>query len=431
MQESEFVNILNRELVRSLGCTEPIAISYATAIARKYVNQGIITQLKINASRNLIKNAMSVTLPGTCTSKIKFSSALMAAALGVTRPEPQQNLEILKDLNKSDIENAKELLSQGIITLNLTDSESKLYLEVILETTESKVKIIIADYHTNVVSIELNGQIIKEKPHDSLNKQMNNRNEDILNIDSILDFIQIVDISKLDVIRNSIKMNRKICSEGLNKSYGLQVGNTIKLNRDTGFFSDDIVSQAIAFTAAGSDARMSGCSLPAMSNSGSGNQGISSTMPVVMVAEKLHLSMESIIRAVALSNLITIYIKSRFGRLSSMCGAILSATGASCGITYLLGGEKSEIESTIQLMLANLTGMICDGAKSGCALKMATCTYAAIQSALLATNGIKIPVKEGIIEKSPEKTIENLCNIENTGMRTVDNQILEIMLQKT
>jgi Uncharacterized conserved protein len=176
---------------------------------------------------------------------------------------------------------------------------------------------------------------------------------------------------------------------------------------------------------------MSGCSLPAMSNSGSGNQGISCTMPVVIVAEKLDLPSETTIRAVALSNLITIYIKSQFGRLSSMCGAIISSTGASCGITYLLGGGKSEIESALQIMVANLTGMICDGAKSGCALKIATCTYASIQSALLASNGIKIPVKEGINAKTPEKTIENLCNIAHTGMEKVDDQILEIMLQKT
>ncbi len=430
MQEPNFIEILNKELVKSLGCTEPITISYATALARKYANQGVVTKVEINASQNLIKNAMSVMLPGTSSYEINLSSVLMAAALGIIKPYPEDNLEILQNLDQSDIENAKELLSQGLINLNISDSPNKLYLKVTVKTKKSEATVVIADYHTNVILVKLNGQIIKKKPLKDQAPGDEEKNG-YMDIDGIWDFIQTVAPSKLDVIQKSIIINKKICAEGLKRSYGLQVGSNINMNKITGFFSDDIISNAIAFTAAGSDARMSGCSLPAMSNSGSGNQGISCTMPVVIVAEKLDLPSETTIRAVALSNLITIYIKSQFGRLSSMCGAIISSTGASCGITYLLGGGKSEIESALQIMVANLTGMICDGAKSGCALKIATCTYASIQSALLASNGIKIPVKEGINAKTPEKTIENLCNIAHTGMEKVDDQILEIMLQKT
>jgi len=430
MEESKFIEILNKELVRSQGCTEPITITYATALARKHVD-GMVTQVKINASRNLLKNAMNVTLPGTQSNEINLSSALMAAALGIIKPDTEKNLEILSNITKMDVENAKELISAGIITLNFSDSELKLYLEVMVKTNLSIARVIIANSHTNVVLIEVNGNIIKKIPLDKLNLSKKELSADFLDIPGILDFIEKIEISKLDTIKSSIDINKKICFEGLEKSYGLCVGRNIKLNKNTGFFSDDITSQTIAFTAAGSDARMSGCSLPAMSNSGSGNQGISTTIPVVIVGEKLDLPMESLIRAVTLSNLITIYIKSQIGRLSAMCGATISATGASCGIVYLLGGHKSEIESTIQIMLANLTGMICDGAKSGCALKIATCTYASIQSALLAVNGVKINNNEGIIEKNPEKTIENLCNLVNIGMLTVDNQIMEIMLQKT
>lgn len=430
MQEPNFIEILNKELVKSLGCTEPITISYATALARKYANHGVVTKVEINASQNLIKNAMSVMLPGTSSYEINLSSVLMAAALGIIKPDPEENLEILQNLNQSDIENAKELLSQGLININISDSPSKLYLKVTVKTKKTEATVVIADYHTNVILVKLNGQIIKKTPLKDQAPGDDEKNG-YMDIDGIWDFIQTVNPSKLDVIQKSININQKICEEGLKRSYGLQVGSNINMNKITGFFSDDIISNAIAFTAAGSDARMSGCSLPAMSNSGSGNQGISSTMPVVIVAEKLDLPSETTIRAVALSNLITIYIKSQFGRLSSMCGAIISSTGASCGITYLLGGGKSEIESALQIMVSNLTGMICDGAKSGCALKIATCTYAAIQSALLASNGIKIPVKEGINAKTPEKTIENLCNIAHTGMEKVDDQILEIMLQKT
>ncbi len=426
MDESKYTAILNQELVKSLGCTEPIAFSYATAVARKYANQGMVTRVQINASPNLIKNAMAVNLPGTSPFEINLSSPLMAAALGIINPETNKNLEILNNISKSQIENAKEMISEGIISLGIAQSKSKLYLEVILETNDSRVKVVVADSHTNVVLVEVNGQIIRRKSP-SYNME---KNED-MDIEGILNFVEAVDPCKLDIIHKSIEINKKICKEGLKKSYGLQVGINIKGNRDNGFFSNDIISQAIAFTAAGSDARMSGCSLPAMSNSGSGNQGISSTIPVVIVGEKLDLPSEMLIKAVTLSNLITIYIKSHFGLLSPMCGAIISATGASCGITYLLGGKKSEIRSALQIMLANLTGMICDGAKSGCALKIATCTYSAIQSALLAINGVEIPTKEGIMGETAEKTIENFCNLANNSMLPVDDQILEIMLQKT
>lgn len=428
MDESEYIEILNRDLVKSLGCTEPIAFSYATAVARSYAKDGVVTRVLINASPNLIKNAMAVNLPGMNPYKINLSSPIMAAALGIIKPEPAKNLEILNNISKSNIENAKEMISEGIISLNITDSESKLYIDVILETKKSKVKVIVADTHTNVVQVKVDDQIIKKEPSYITYTQKEKEN---MSIESIWNFVEKIEPYKLDIIKKSIDINKKICLEGLRKSYGLNVGINIKRNRDNVFFSDDVISQAIAYTAAGSDARMSGCSLPAMSNSGSGNQGISSTIPVVIVAEKLDLPLEKLIKAVALSNLITIYIKSYFGPLSSMCGAIISAAGASCGITYLLGGKKSEIESSLQLMLANLTGMICDGAKSGCALKIATCTYSAIQSALLAINGIKIPTKEGIMGETIEKTIENFCNIANKGMAKVDDQILEIMLQKT
>lgn len=430
VDESKFIEILNQEMEISLGCTEPISITYATALARSFLEQGVITQVKINASRNLLKNAMSVTIPGTQPNEINGSSALMAAALGIIKPNPERNLEILNDINKIDVENAKELISDGIISLNLCDSKFKLYLEVIVETTHSKSKVVIANSHTNVVLVEVNDQILKEIPLVEL-YPTNEASGDLLNLKNILEFVALTDISKLDIIKKSIDTNKELCLEGLGKSYGLKVGKNIKLNTKNGFFSPDIISETIAFTAAGADARMSGCELPAMSNSGSGNQGISTTIPVVIFGEKLNLPSDEIIRAVTLSNLITIYIKSHLGRLSAMCGAIISATGASCGITYLLGGKGSEIESTIQIMLANLTGMICDGAKSGCALKISTCTYAAIQSALLAVNGTKINSNEGIIDKNPEKTIENLCNLANISMLNVDNQILQIMLEKS
>ncbi|MCK9150599.1 serine dehydratase subunit alpha family protein [Methanobacterium alcaliphilum] len=431
MEENKFIDILERELVTSLGCTEPISIAYAVALACKYAGGGLINKVKINASRNLIKNAMSVTIPGTHISEINLSSAYLAAALGIIKTDIEKNLEILEDLNKTDIEKAKELLSEGIISINLHDSQSKLFLEVITNTSTTEARIIIENTHTNVISIEVDGKSIEKTPHLTTRTEKVDEDLDFLDINTILEFIQNIDISKLNIIKKSIKINKKICKEGLKNSYGLQVGKSIELNKSNGFFSDDILSKVIAYTAAGSDARMSGCKLPAMSNSGSGNQGISATMPIVVVCEEMELPMEKEIRAVALSNLITIFIKSRLGRLSAVCGATISAMGACCGITYLLGGGRKEIDSSLQIMMANITGMICDGAKSGCALKISTCTFAAIHSSLLALNGTSISCQEGIIECDSSKTIENFCKLANNGMLYADKLILEMMLQKT
>jgi L-cysteine desulfidase len=430
MEEKKFIDLLNKELVKSLGCTEPIAITYAVAMARMQVGTSIIKKVIIKASSNLIKNAMSVSIPGTTIYEINLSSVLMAGALGIIKPDIEKNLEILNDIKKADIENAKELISDGLINIELHDSKSKFYLEVILETITSKARVVIENSHTNIVLIEVDGKIINETPV-IIPNQAETDNMDFLDMGSILEFVDNVNLKELKIIENSINITKKICKEGLNKPYGLNVGKNIESNIDNGFFSMDIISKAISLTAAGSDARMSGCTLPAISNSGSGNQGISATMPVVVVAEQMDIDTEKKIRAVTLSNLVTIYIKSHLGRLSAMCGAIISSMGACCGITFILGAKKREIESAIQIMMANVTGIICDGAKSGCALKVSTCTYAAFQSALLAVSGVSISEKEGIIEKNVEKTIGNFCTLANTGMKEADRLILEMMMEKS
>jgi L-cysteine desulfidase len=251
----------------------------------------------------------------------------------------------------------------------------------------------------------------------------------ILNIETILQFIELVDINELSIIKESILLNKAIADEGLAENFGLQVGKTL-YQGPLGEKSIDIATFAMAMTAAASDARMAGSVLPVMSNSGSGNQGISATLPIVAIAERMGITEDHVIRSVALSHLITIYIKSKFGRLSALCGVTISATGASCGISFLLGGGIKEINASIQNMLGNVTGMLCDGAKAGCALKVATCTNAAIQSALLALKGIEIQATDGIIGKDPEETILNMCKIGNLGSLEADKIILEIMLDK-
>ncbi len=424
MEIEKIINILNKELEIALGCTEPISIAYAASLARENLKGEEISYIKVYASKNVIKNAMGVNIPGTGSCGIP-----LAAALGAIAGNADKKLELLADLNDDHLENAKSMINAGKVTFKLANSPKKLYIEVILKNKESKSRVIIEDNHTNVTLIESNCKIIKK----DLNRQKieKSQNIDFLNLDSIYEFVEEVEIKELELINRSIEMNLEICIDGLNNNYGLQVGGTVKSNFKDCILPDNTSSYAVALTAAGSDARMSGSTLPAVSNSGSGNQGISATIPVVVVAEQINASTDKLLRAVTLSHLITIYIKSKFGRLSSFCGATISATGASCGITYLLGGGKTEINAAIQNMLGNITGMLCDGAKPGCALKVATCTGAALQSAKMAIQGICIKSTDGIIDNNPEKTIENFCKLGNAEINKADDIILDIMLNKS
>ena len=424
MEKEKFFDILNRELEIALGCTEPIAIAYAAALARNNLKGEEISYIKVYASKNIIKNAMGVTIPGTGSCGIP-----LAAALGAISGNADKKLEVLANLNDDHLKKAEKMINEGKITFDLSNSPKKLYIEVIIENKLSKSKVIIEDNHTNVVLIELNGKTLKKGSNDL--KIEKNKNFDFLNLDSIYEFIENVDPKELGLINHSIKINQKICKEGLNSTYNRNIRETNESNSSDKTLSEDTVSYAVALTAAGSGARMSGINLPVISNSGSGNQGISATIPVVAVAERLNINLDKMLRAVTLSHLITIYIKSKFGRLSTFCGATVSATGASCGIAYLLGGKKDEIYASIQNMLGNVTGMICDGAKAGCAFKVATCTSAALQSAGMAVQGICIKSTDGIIEDDPEKTIENFCRLANSGMGASDDIILDIMLKKS
>lgn len=424
MNQSIFFELLNKELVVALGCTEPIAIALAAATARKYVKGDKVIDLKVFASGNVIKNAMSVNIPGTGSSGIN-----LAAALGSLAKDADKNLEVLNGLTKEDIENAKSMIKDGAVSVNLAKSPKKLYIEVIVDTQESTARVIIEDNHTNISLIEVDGKIIKNNSASQMSEEYGLDLKDV-NIDSIWSFINEVNVDELEIVKRSIELNKKIGIHGLENSFGLQVGKTIISQIRKGVMSDDLINYAMALTSAGSDARMAGCNLNVMSNSGSGNQGITATLPVVAIWEKVDYSEERLLRAVTLSHLVTIYIKSKFGRLSALCGATIAATGASCGIVYLFGGNVIDVKSSIQNMLGNVTGMLCDGAKAGCALKVSTCTNAAVQSAILATEGIAIDSTNGIIENDPEKTIDNLCRLGNQGTLEADKIILDIMLNK-
>lgn len=419
-----YIKTLKREVIPSEGCTEPIAIAYAASIASENLNEKI-KLINIKLSANVIKNALGVGIPGTGQVGIEI-----AAALGVVIKKSYKKLTILSNFKKEELEEANKIVKENIINITQKDTDKSLYIEVEVIGEKSKCVVIIEDIHTNVTLIKKDEEILLDKKIDNLN---NEEDEDynLFKIESIYNFAKNCKFEDIKFILESAKMNGKVSAEGLKGGYGLEVGNKIIEKGNFNLFSNDASNKIIAASAAASDARMDGCTMPIMTTAGSGNQGIACSMPVAEAAYILKKSDEELARALVLSNLVTIRIKKHMGRLSPLCGAgIAGATGASCGITYLLGGNLQNIQYCINNMLSDVSGMICDGAKQTCALKIATGTNAAIQCANLAMNGITATSNDGIVSQDVEKTIESIEKLIKNGLKNVDNTILDIMLNK-
>ena len=418
-----YLKTLKKEVVPSEGCTEPIAIAYAASIAAEHL-KGEIKEVNIYLSKNVIKNALGVGIPGTGGVGIEI-----AAALGISIQKSYKKLTILSNFTEDELKKAKEIVDKNIINIKQKNTNKALYIEVELLSETSKSKVIIEDTHTNVTLIECDDEIIM----DNNSEVSEDLEEDykLFKIADIYNFAKEVDFDDIKFILESAKMNEKVSEEGLKGDYGLQVGSKIIQKGNFNLFSNDASNKIIAASAAASDARMDGCAMPIMTTAGSGNQGIACSIPVAQTARLLDKSEEELARALVLSNLVTIRIKKHMGRLSPLCGAgIAGATGASCGITYLLGGNLENINYCINNMISDLSGMICDGAKETCALKIATGTNAAIQCANLAMNGISATANDGIVAKDVEETIESIETLIQNGFKNVDDTILNIMLEK-
>ncbi|MDK0573681.1 L-serine ammonia-lyase, iron-sulfur-dependent, subunit alpha [Clostridium perfringens] len=418
-----YLKTLKKEVVPSEGCTEPIAIAYAASIAAEHL-KGEIKEVNIYLSKNVIKNALGVGIPGTGGVGIEI-----AAALGISIQKSYKKLTILSNFTEDELKKAKEIVDKNIINIKQKNTNKALYIEVELLSETSKAKVIIEDTHTNVTLIECDDEIIM----DNNSEVSEDLEEDykLFKIADIYNFAKKADFDDIKFILESAKMNEKVSEEGLKGDYGLQVGSKIIQKGNFNLFSNDASNKIIAASAAASDARMDGCAMPIMTTAGSGNQGIACSIPVAQTARLLDKSEEELARALVLSNLVTIRIKKHMGRLSPLCGAgIAGATGASCGITYLLGGDLENINYCINNMISDLSGMICDGAKETCALKIATGTNAAIQCANLAMNGISATANDGIVAKDVEETIESIETLIQNGFKNVDDTILNIMLEK-
>lgn len=424
MEKHKILRILEKELVVALGCTEPVAIALAAATAKSHA-KGEIKELCLKASGNIIKNAKSVGIPG-----MSFYGLDFAAAIGAVAGDPARKLEVLEGVGPEDELLALKLIEEGKVTSFQADTPKRLYIEAEVKTDVQTSRVVISDNHSNITLIEVDGEVIYQGGCENIGIQSEEDELIALTIDEIYKWVLSAEINSLSLVKKSIELNRNIGMEGLSGEYGLRVGKTIKRNVEMGILSDDVATAAMSLAAAGSDARMAGSTLPVMANTGSGNQGIAVTLPVVAAAERLKVTNEKMIRAVALSHLITIHIKSKFGRLSALCGVTAAGMGASAAIVYLLDGQLQQIKAAIQNTIGNVSGMICDGAKAGCAMKVSTCSNVAVQSALLALNDQEIKSTDGFIHDDVEKSIESFCKLGNEGTRHTDELILKLMMEK-
>ncbi len=422
-QQDQIISLIHQEVVPALGCTEPIAVALAVAKARETLGVKP-TEIHVRVSPNIYKNGMGVGIPGTAMVGLHI-----AAALAAITGQSSDKLEVLKHVTPELVKDAQQLVDDKTINVHAEDTDEKLYIKAIASNGNHTASAIIRGTHNNITQVILNDEILHDTNYGAEGQISANTGLD-LSLKEIYEFATTTPLSKLEFILEGAKLNSALSDYGLKHKSGLGVGANILESIQDGYLADDLQNHAMAITAAASDARMSGAMLPAMSNSGSGNQGITAMLPVVSVAKSLKADHEKLCRALIISNLTVIHIKKNFGRLSAACGCVVASTGAACGVTYLLGGTEQQIHYTIKNMIGNLTGMVCDGAKLGCALKVATGTCAAIQSALLAKKDIGISANDGIIEECTERTIKNIGIIASESMNETDKMILKIMTSK-
>jgi L-cysteine desulfidase len=420
-QLSDILALLKQEVIPALGCTEPAAVALATAYAASVLPQNA-TKIQIWVSPSILKNGMGVAIPNTGLIGLE-----MAAAIGIVVAQPQKQLEVLKDITPEQLEAAKKLAKH--IELQPTPSEEKVYIEVLLSDNEHKSRAIIRWRHSWLYLLELDDQILEfHEMADDDSEKLIAASE--FKLQDYYEFCTKINYGILSALNLGEATNRKIADFGLSEDMGMSVGRMIQQQIADGLLGDDIHHRAMALTAAATDARMSGCNLPVITNTGSGNQGLSITLPIIAAAEKLKSSHEELVRALAMGHLISVHIKDKIGLLSCLCGCLSAAAGAAGGIVMLLKGDYTKVECAIKNMIGNTTGMVCDGAKEGCSLKVATNTSAAVQSALLSSMGRCISANDGIVTEDIDETIANLAEFVNTGMQNADKTILNIMLNK-
>ncbi|MBQ7311285.1 MAG: serine dehydratase subunit alpha family protein [Alistipes sp.] len=424
MNYSQINTLLHREVVPAIGCTEPIAVSLCVARACEVLGS-LPERIVVNLSPNIYKNAMGVGIPNT-----GMTGLPIAVALGAIAGKSEYELEVLKDADSAAVERAKSYLESADIKIDIDRQTTQmLYICVEVYNGENSAKTIISGTHTNFTYISRNGEVTLSSEGSAEGEQAAN-DEPQLTLNDVYKFATTVDLSLIEWLEQAEKLNIAAAEVSFTGDYGHGLGRLMHNGATQSILGNTLFTKILSYTSGACDARMSGAMVPVMSNSGSGNQGISATVPVVIFGRETGVSREKLLRALALSHLTVVYIKQSLGRLSALCGCVVAATGSSCGITYLMGGEFREVCFAVKNMVANLTGMICDGAKPSCSLKVTSGVSTAVLSAVLAIEQRHTTSLEGIIDDDVDKCIANLTNIGRNGMRETDKLILKIMTEK-
>lgn len=419
----QIVALIKREVVPAIGCTEPIAVALCVAKATETLGT-MPESIDVLLSGNMLKNAMGVGIPGT-----GMSGLPIAIALGAIVGKSEYQLEVLKDSNPEHVEKGKAYIAEKRINISLKENiTEKLYIEVTVKAGDNTASAIIAGGHTHFISITHNGEVLLSSKQKN-GTQMENKDIE-LSLRMVYEFADTVPIEEIEFINEARRLNENASKKSLEGNYGHELGKTLSRPLGRGIMGDSMFSHILSATSSACDARMAGAMIPVMSNSGSGNQGIAATMPVVVFGEENHNTEDEITRALTLSHLTAIYIKQSLGRLSALCGCVVASTGSSCGITYLMGGTYEQVSYSVKNMIANLAGMVCDGAKPSCALKVTSGVSTAVLSAMLAIQNKHVTSVEGLVEDDVDRTIHNMTRIGAEGMNETDKMVLDIMTHK-
>lgn len=422
---NNLINILIEEVKPALGCTEPVAVALACAKAKELLGEDVVSN-KILLSPNVYKNGMCVGIPGTERLGLKI-----AAAMGILGGHSENGLQVLETLDENQVKDAENYMDNSPIDISPLDTNEKVYIEVTLKGENHTSKVVIRTKHDNFVYLEKDGEVLLNNEEVNTITQTTVKEENIMDsitIKELVENIEKLNFEDIKFLLDGISMNEEIAEYGLNQKVGIGVGYGMKKSMEEGLLGDDLMNQAMMITAAASDARMAGIKMPVMSSNGSGNHGLTAILPIVAYNRKFPQSEERLAKALAISHLITAYVKNFTGRLSAVCGCgVAASTGATAGISWLMSGDIRQIEGAIENMVANLSGMICDGAKAGCALKLASAASAAVQSAIIAKQECYVPPMNGIVGSKVEQSIQNLGKISDKGMSVTDKVIINVM----
>ena len=425
---TNLIDILKAEVKPAVGCTEPVAVALACAKAKELLGEEVVKN-KILVSPNVYKNALCVGIPGTDRLGLKI-----AVAMGLVGGKSEDGLTLLEGLTEEQVRESERYVDTTPISIEPLDTKEKVVIDVTLEGENNKSRVIIKTKHDNFVFIQQNDLVLLDQVDGYSEKaevQTEEKKENIMDnitIQEIVTNIENMDLEDIKFLLDGIEMNMDMAKYGLENKIGIGVGRGIKESIEEGLLGDGIMTKAMLLTAAASDARMGGAKLPVMSSNGSGNHGLTAILPIVAYAQKYPQSDEKMAKALAISHLITAYVKNFTGRLSAVCGCgVAASTGASAGISWLMDGNINHIYGAIENMIADLSGMICDGAKAGCALKLSSAASAAVQSAVIAKQGYSVPALNGIVGTRVEESIQNLGRVSDKGMQITDEIILNVM----